>query len=265
MLELLYSWPNYASIEHLPRKSWIKEWCKLVVKHIGEWEDDPDLVLDIIKNMVKLEPRDRFTADQCLQIGCDKGLFRRLDNGEIVDAGAVGEDVATEVSAGAAAGAAILVDEASDESGPKDCSATSTLQSPCGTESEASDVSEAPTILLGNLWDEDMGGENGTADGQLTPTGGCNSGPSTRRLKVSHASSWSLTIGLGRSDSDGGFDSNDGGYMLHGTHGYFRSMDRILRPWMEYLSMEIGTSSWSYSTHLKGKNPLIACTISMDM
>ena len=24
-------------------------------------------------------------------------------------------------------------------------------------------------------------------------------------------------------------------YMLHSFHGYFRSMDRILRPWMEYL------------------------------
>ena len=23
-------------------------------------------------------------------------------------------------------------------------------------------------------------------------------------------------------------------YMLHGTHGFFRSMDRILRPWMQY-------------------------------
>ena len=30
--------------------------------------------------------------------------------------------------------------------------------------------------------------------------------------------------------------------MLHGTHGYIRSMDKILRPWMKYLSMEKGTS-----------------------
>ena len=52
--------------------------------------------------------------------------------------------------------------------------------------------------------------------------------------------------------------------MLHGTHGYFRSMDRILRPWEEYLSIKIGTSSWSYSTHLMGKNPSIAYIIFMD-
>ena len=51
--------------------------------------------------------------------------------------------------------------------------------------------------------------------------------------------------------------------MLHSTHGYF--MDRILRSWMEYLSMEIGTSSWSYSTHLMGKNPSMGCIISMDV
>ena len=51
--------------------------------------------------------------------------------------------------------------------------------------------------------------------------------------------------------------------MLHGTHGYSRSMDRILHPWMEYLSMEKGISSWSYFTHLMGKNPSIACIISM--
>ena len=31
-------------------------------------------------------------------------------------------------------------------------------------------------------------------------------------------------------------------------------MDSVMRSWMEYLSMEIGTSSWSYSTHLMGKN-----------
>ena len=47
--------------------------------------------------------------------------------------------------------------------------------------------------------------------------------------------------------------------------GHFRSMNRILRSWMEYLSMEIGTSSWSYSTHLMGKNPSMGCTISMDV
>ena len=53
--------------------------------------------------------------------------------------------------------------------------------------------------------------------------------------------------------------------MLHGTHGYFRSMDRILHPWMEYLFMEKGTSSWSYFTRLMGKNPLIAYIISMNV
>ena len=60
-------------------------------------------------------------------------------------------------------------------------------------------------------------------------------------------------------------------HMLHVAHGYSRSMDKISYPWMEYLSMEIGTYSWSYSTHLMGKYPPIACTfpwisrISMDM
>ena len=42
-------------------------------------------------------------------------------------------------------------------------------------------------------------------------------------------------------------------HMLHGTHGLFRSMDRILHPWMKYLFMEIGTSSWSYFTRLMDK------------
>ena len=53
--------------------------------------------------------------------------------------------------------------------------------------------------------------------------------------------------------------------MLHSFHRYFRSMDRTLHPWMEYLFMEVGTSSWSSSTHLMGKDPSMGCTISMDV
>ena len=36
----------------------------------------------------------------------------------------------------------------------------------------------------------------------------------------------------------------------HGTHGLSRSMDSILRPWIKYVSMEMDTFLWSYSTHL---------------
>ena len=40
---------------------------------------------------------------------------------------------------------------------------------------------------------------------------------------------------------------------------------RELRSWMKDLSMVIDTSSWSYSTHLMGKNSPMGCIISMDV
>ena len=228
MLQLLYSWPDYASVEHLPERLRMKEWSKLLVKQVGEWEDDPDQVIDIIKNMVKLKPEDRFTAEKCLQRGCDNGLFTRLNDGEIADAAAAEDDV-TGVSAGAATAIAISVGEASEDSGREDGRATPTQQSPRRTETGTSNVSEAPTILLGGLSAGDASGEDEPAAGQLTLTGGSNSGPSSRRLKVSHVSSWSLTIGLGRSDSDGGFDLEDGGYGRAGgpVTGVFLRKDRF--------------------------------------
>ena len=42
-------------------------------------------------------------------------------------------------------------------------------------------------------------------------------------------------------------------------------MDIILRPWIEYFSMEIGTYSWCYSMGPMGKNPPNEGTIPMDL
>ena len=53
--------------------------------------------------------------------------------------------------------------------------------------------------------------------------------------------------------------------VLHGTHGFFGSMDRILRPWIPYQSMEKGTFSWPYCTHLMGKIPPNGGTFPMDL
>ena len=52
---------------------------------------------------------------------------------------------------------------------------------------------------------------------------------------------------------------------MHGIHGLFGSMNSMLRRWMEVLSMEIGTFSWSYSTHLMSRDPPMICIISNDV
>ena len=50
--------------------------------------------------------------------------------------------------------------------------------------------------------------------------------------------------------------------MYHGTRELFGSMDDILRPWMEDLSMDIGLFSWWCSPRLVGKYPPVKCAFS---
>lgn len=191
MLEFIFGRPDHADIDKLPLKEWIKTWSDILVKKVNDLDEDGDQVIDILKHMVRMEPKDRFTADQCLQRGCDNGLFRRRHDGRIVDI-----EIATSA------------DSTSDDS-----TATPTQQSPQGTESGTSNASGAPTILAGDLWGSDESGRQESANspsGQLTPTRGSNSGPPTRRQKMSHASSWSLTIGPENSELDGGFDLDIG-------------------------------------------------------
>ncbi|KAL8648858.1 MAG: hypothetical protein Q9210_004744 [Variospora velana] len=216
MMEFVFGRANHADIDHLPLKNWILEWSGKAVKQLYELDENNDQVIDIIKHMVTKKPEDRFSADQCLQRGCDNGLFKRCSDGEIVDVDDHLEDNTVEVDREAeteiAASDADPSEDMSSVNGISDDGVATPTQPPQRTGSGTSNV--APSILAGELWGSDKSGTQESADspsGQLIPTGGSNPGPSSRRLKLSHSSSWSMTIGLGHSDTDGGFDPDDGG------------------------------------------------------
>ena len=216
IMEAMFDRPNHAHIDHLPKQKWIKAWSEIVVKHVYELDENDDQVIDIVKHMLTEKPENRFSADQCLQRGCEKGLFRRRRDGEIVDADNSSAHNATEVDTEAeteiASPDADISDEMSSVDSISDDSAATPTQPRQRTGSGTSNA--AASILAGKLWSSDKSGWQESADspsGQSTPAGGSNSGPPTHRLKTSRASSWSVTIGPGHSDTDGGFDLDDGG------------------------------------------------------
>lgn len=59
-------------------------WAGRLIEIIEDLEDDKLSV--ILKHMVTESKESRFTADQCLQLGCMTGLFQKLGGGRIEDA-----------------------------------------------------------------------------------------------------------------------------------------------------------------------------------
>ena len=208
MLEFIFGRPGHDGIDQLPAEEWIKIWSRTLVKKVYESDENNDQVISVLKRMVKVNPKDRFTADQCLQRGCDNGLFKRRDDGQIVDADDNSEDDATE--------ATTEVDTdipTSDDSGADDGTTTPTQQLPQETGSGTPNASSAPTILAGGLWGSDESGMQKWANspsGQLTTIQGSSSGPPSCRQKSLRASDWSMKIGLENSHLDGGFDLGGG-------------------------------------------------------
>lgn len=215
------------------------DWADALLSRIDDLDENNDQVIDLIKNMVTMRPEDRFTADECLERGCVNGLFKRRSDGQIVDIDVPLEDDATELATEAdteiASPPADPSDDSrsddggSDDGGSDDGCATPTPQSPQRTEDGASNPSKAPTVLIEGLWGSDEISQQDSANSpscQLTPTRRSNLGPPTRRRRTSrgHTSSWSLTIGLGHSDSDGGFGL-DGGHSDGFATGLFIRKD----------------------------------------
>ena len=62
----------------------------------------------------------------------------------------------------------------------------------------------------GSSWNYSLGSDGKILANAHPSTKSLNSGPPTRRWRLSHTSSWSLTIGLGDSSPVGGFDSHEG-------------------------------------------------------
>ena len=147
-------------------------------------------MVGILLGMIKIDPEERFSADDCLERGCRGGLFRKSHDGHTVGAEVNTPDDATSQA-----------EEADD--GTK----TPTMQSPQWTEEGMNDAN----FLFGNLW----GSVDGNRAGSMNlPSAieGSISRTSARRptTSISKGLSWSLTIGPSNSDSDGGFDLDPG-------------------------------------------------------
>ena len=214
LIELLFGRANHADVDQLPLQKWILAWSDKVIELVYELDENEDQVIDVVKHMVTKRLEDRFSADQCLQRGCENGLFKRRSNGEIVDSNDPSCHTVTEVDTEAeteiaTSGADNLDDVGSIDGIPDDGVATPTQPH----QRAGKGTSYIPTsILAGELWGSEKSGRRGSAhsSSQMTFIGEPNSGPPTRRQKTSNTASWSLTIGPGHSNTDGGFDLADG-------------------------------------------------------
>ena len=81
MLGLMHRLPDMPTLppfqDHSRQRIWALIWSKLVYEELAKWTEDSDLVKDIIVDMVKTNPNDRPTSEQCLQRGLSSSLFRR--------------------------------------------------------------------------------------------------------------------------------------------------------------------------------------------
>ena len=100
ILHLFYGlqWPSdpFPGLHEADKlEDWITKWCNAVLEHLDEL-DENNQIIDILKPMLELGPETRSTVDQCLQRGCENGLFKQNRLGDIVLAEAT--DVDTEVN-----------------------------------------------------------------------------------------------------------------------------------------------------------------------
>ena len=146
MLEFIFSRPNHTRIDRLPLEAWIKAFSNIVVERVAELDENNDQVIDILKNMLTINPKVRFTAEQCLQKGCNNGFFRRLSNGQIIDGNEGPENDANEVALNTDTGIAVLGAEVEDNGSERDITTPrqqSPKQSPEKTEIKTENVTKA--------------------------------------------------------------------------------------------------------------------------
>jgi hypothetical protein len=151
MLKFTFGLPAYDNNDQRSPMKWIKEWVDVLLKRIDDLDENDDQVINIIKHMVMMRPEDRFTADQCLQKGCNNGLFKRRSDGQIVDADASSKDEATEAATKTDTEIAVPDADTSDDGSSDDGAATSKQQSFHMTESGTLNASGATMILTGGL------------------------------------------------------------------------------------------------------------------
>lgn len=61
---------------------WHEEWAAVLLQKIRDEPEDDDQVIDLILRMLEPDPEKRLSAEDCLESGCQNGLFRKTDDGD---------------------------------------------------------------------------------------------------------------------------------------------------------------------------------------
>lgn len=194
ILELMFGLPKPPHLPPNPSNAdlqkWVHKWSTDLRKKLVKWTEKNGLMMDILLNMIKVDPKERFTADQCLQRGLKNGLFTRDRDGEIVLQDYTGVKTPTEVSWQA---------ESSE--------VMTTPQSPQLAQTTATDDPSRASILgtefwMGSFWERCAGSGNAESANTFSSTGGSNSGRPRQRWKFDNTSaSFNCTSGF---NIDGG-------------------------------------------------------------
>ena len=75
MLELMYDRPPEPSMKGITLPAWNKRWSKKLVEAVNDWDADEDKVIGLLVHMVTIKAEQRLSAYDCLERGCDSGLF----------------------------------------------------------------------------------------------------------------------------------------------------------------------------------------------
>lgn len=90
MLEFIHSLPKTPRTlridsisDMIALQKWSQTWSRRLLEKLDDWNENDDKVIDILLHMIKIDPKERFSAEECLKKGRDNGLFREILDGHI--------------------------------------------------------------------------------------------------------------------------------------------------------------------------------------
>lgn len=145
ILEWLYDIPQPPTVPKHRTKNekvsnsqwykWINTWCQWLLNKL---ENEDDAAAEILLHMIEIEPKRRWSADQCLDRGFENGLFRRRTADNLVVSVHDPDEVALQAHEGS------------------DGTKTPTTASPLALGSSQrgqAGIDPEATIILENLWE----------------------------------------------------------------------------------------------------------------
>ncbi|MCJ1263721.1 hypothetical protein MMC22_003591 [Lobaria immixta] len=85
ILGFLYDPPRHPNMKGLTPQQWNQRWSKALVEKVNDLDENEDKVIDILIHMLRVTPEERFSAEQCLERGCENGIFQKRPDGHIVN------------------------------------------------------------------------------------------------------------------------------------------------------------------------------------